>query len=131
VATELLAGEKVTWAEIKGELSETWDFWIRGQNLASYYERAQVWLLLQIWFHQVTGKNFVLIGCQDAVQRLYDRRKVWAGIFLDAGVKFHSKYLREGSNYLRPMLVQRVLKKAGVNLSIRTCIILSERHSRM
>ena len=80
-------------------------------------ELQQVIFGLSMWIYQITGKDFYLRGCADAVQEFYNRRKVWLEIFSLYDLEFKSEYLDGGSNFRRAYKIQEALRRAGLHIN--------------
>lgn len=130
VFSELLEGEHRTLSQVWQEIREAYDAYGAGRRSPEFkIELAQALYEVQMQVFRFTGLDFVLRGCQEAVQGYYNRRVVWAHIFMDAGVPFKGSYLKEGSNYRRPWKVKQALAYAGKEISVKEAIALSEKHS--
>jgi len=94
-------------------------------------ELQQVIFGCSMWLYQLTGKDFYLWGCNDAVQEFYNRRKVWLEIFKLYDLEFKSEYLDGGSNFRRTHKIKEALRQAGMHINNILANSLSRKYTRL
>lgn len=94
-------------------------------------ELQQVIFGYSMWLYQLTGKDFYLRGCNDAVQEFYNRRKIWLEIFGLYNLEFKSEYLDNGSNFRRPHKIKEALRRAGLEINNILANSLSRKYTRL
>jgi hypothetical protein len=94
-------------------------------------ELQQVIFGFSMWLYQLTGKDFYLWGCSDAVQEFYNRRKVWLEIFKLYDLEFRSEYLDGGSNFRRPYKIKEALRLAGMHINDILANSLSSKYTKL
>lgn len=103
----------------------------RLQFKEAYTEFQQVMFGCEMWLYQLTSKDFYLVGCNDAVQEFYARRKIWLEIFALYNLEFKSEYLDNGSNFRRPHKIKEALKRAGLHINNILANSLSRKYARL
>jgi hypothetical protein len=106
---EVFGGDRYPFRAFLGEIGELISSILHGDAENTRAELEQVVFDLQhlVFYH--TRFDFVPVGCDGFIAKLYDRLGVWKRIFESENVTFHPHCLRGGSNYSRPDKVDKAL----------------------
>jgi len=113
------------------ETLEVFEALSRLQCREARLELQQVMFGVQMFVYQLIGKDFYLLGCDDAVQEFYNRRKIWLEIFGLYALEFKSEYLDNGSNFRRPHKIKEALRRAGLEINNILANSLSRKYTRL
>lgn len=102
-------GHKLDFKTVVDEFFEL----LSADSLENLFEEANdVLFVFQVWLHQRIKVNWLMVWSGPAIAKMSHRVKMWEDIFDDNNLVFDLKYLKNGSNYLRPHKVQLALDLA-------------------
>lgn len=131
VMRDLYGKRKLDPNYLNGEMDEFHEAY-RNKDAPGLDEEMQdVIYALHLLKHQATRKNFPIVGADDKLREFYRRKDFLNQSFQERNVPFHTDYMAEGSNPLKPHKIQRAFELAGHTLSPEDAAALSNRYRTM
>lgn len=116
---------------LTGEMDEFHEAY-KNKNAPGIDEEMQdVIYALHLLKHQATRKNFPIVGADDKIKEFYRRKDFFNKAFQERNVPFHTDYLAEGSNPLKPHKIQRAFELAGHSITPEDAVSISKGYQPM